>query len=491
MNIMMWDRRTLENMGMRFAKPLNQLFIFRRSRAAASFLVMLSVLLTLLSAPSVKAQTKPAAPSGTVSLAQAVNIALKNNPTVHAATAYADAAQHAIDAAKAGYLPNINFSEGFTRGNNPVYVFGTLLTQRQFTAANFDLGFLNTPAPLDNFRTQFSASMPLYDFGRTSKRIQNARIQAQGSREAADRNQQSVVFDVVNAYLNELLAQEQIRVTHAAVAMTQADLDRARAREQQGLAVASDVLSAQAQLAQAKEDLIRAQNGVAISQATLNVAMGLPEDAPTKTEGKLAEVKISVNNLASLQQQALQQRPEYHEAQLQAKRAGNSVSLARKEFLPRIDLMGSWEQDNQTFATRGGNNWIAGATLTFNIFNGGARRAQIAESKAYQRRAEAMRSHMESAVRLQVREAYLNLNAARQRVEVSRDSAAQAEESLRILRNRYDAGLATIMDVLRAETMRTSAQNNHLNAVYDYRLAFAALELATGELGPNSPAVTQ
>ncbi len=140
---------------------------------------------------------------------------------------------------------------------------------------------------------------------------------------------------------------------------------------------------------------------------------------------------------------------------------------------------------------RGGNNWIAGATLTFNIFNGGARRAQIAESRAYERRAEAMRRQMESAVRLQVREAYLNLNAALQRVEVSRDSAAQAEESLRILQNRYDAGLATIMDVLRAETMRTTAQNNHLNAVYDYRLAFAALELATGNLGPDSPAVTQ
>ena len=102
-----------------------------------------------------------------------------------------------------------------------------------------------------------------------------------------------------------------------------------------------------------------------------------------------------------------------------------------------------------------------------------------------------MRRQMESAVRLQVREAYLNLNAARQRVEVSQDSAAQAEESLRILQNRYDAGLATIMDVLRAETMRTSAQNNHLNAVYDYRLAFAALELATGKLGPGSAAVTQ
>ena len=478
-------------MTMRFFKSLNQFPSCLRSHPTASALAVLPVVMILFAGSSAKAQTKVPVPSGPVSLEQAVNIALKNNPTIHAASAYASAAQHAIDTAKAGYMPQLNFSEGFTRGNNPVYVFGTLLTQRQFTAANFDLGFLNTPPPVDNFRTQFSASMPLYDFGRTSGRVKDARIQAQTVRESASRTEQGVVFDVVNAYLNGLLAQEQVRVAQAAVTMSEADLQRAQAREKQGLAVASDVLSAQTQLAQSKEDLIRAKNGVAISQAALNVAMGVSEDAPTTTEGKLAAVQISVGELPMLQQQALKQRPDYHEAQLQAQRAGNSVSLAKKEFLPRLDMMGSWEQDNQTFAARGGNNWIAGATLTFNIFNGGARKAQIAESKAYQQSAEAMRSQMESAVRLQVREAYLNLNAALQRVEVSRDSATQAQESLRILRNRYDAGLATIMDVLRAETMRTAAQNNHLNAVYDYRLTFAALELATGDLGPNSPAVTQ
>ncbi|MCL5670865.1 MAG: TolC family protein [Acidobacteria bacterium] len=481
----------LENMSMRFHNFLNEISCFLSPHTATRVLARVAILLTILSGSTLWAQAKAPAPSGPVSLEQAVNIALKNNPTIHAATAYADAAQHAIDAAKVGYMPRLNFSEGFTRGNNPVYVFGTLLTQRQFTAANFDLGFLNTPPPVDNFRTQFSASMPLYDFGRTSKRVKGARLEAHGTADIADRTRQGVVFDVVNAYLNELLAHERVRVAQAAVNMTEADLARARARVEQGLAVESDVLSAQAQLAQAKESLIQAQNSVATGQASLNVAMGIPEDTLTKTVGKLSEVKAAVSSLASLQGTAIEKRPDYKAAELQAENAKNSVGLAKKEFLPRIDMMGSWEIDNQTFATRGGNNWLAGATLSFDIFSGGARRAQIAESKAYQMRADAMRSHMESLVRLQVREAYLNLNAARQRVEVSRDSAAQAEESLRILRNRYDAGLVTIMDVLRAETMQTTAENNHLNAVYDYRLAFAALELATGELGPNSPAVTQ
>jgi outer membrane protein TolC len=98
---------------------------------------------------------------------------------------------------------------------------------------------------------------------------------------------------------------------------------------------------------------------------------------------------------------------------------------------------------------------------------------------------------MASGVRLQVREAFLNLTTARDRVDVSRSAVSQAEESLRIIQNRYEAGLATITDLLRAETSRTVAQKNALNAVFDYRLSFAALELATGELAADSQAVTR
>jgi len=454
-------------------------------------LFALPVFMALLVALPGGAQTASSPSPGPLSLEEAVRIALKNNPTIQEADAYADAARHGIAVAKAGYLPQVNFSEGFTRGNNPVYVFGSLLTERQFSAANFDIGLLNAPPPLDNFRTAFTASAPLYDFGRTSRRITDARLGARSSREASHRTRQEVMFEVINAYLNSLLAREHVQVAQAAVKMTQADLSRARARQEQGLAVPSDVLSAQAQLAQAQEDSIRAKNDVEIAQASLNVAMGLPEDASTQIVGKLAEARFQSQNLPNLQQEALKIRPDYLQVLLGVQKGQNGVSSARGEFLPRIDLLGSWETDHQTFASRGGNNWTAGAMLTFNIFNGGARRAQVAESRARERQAEAMRSRMESIVRLQVREAYLNLNAARERVEVSRDAAKQAHESLRILRNRYDAGLATIMDVLRVETMQTSAQNNHLNALYDYRLAYAALELATGELSPNSPAVTQ
>ena len=430
-------------------------------------------------------------PARVLTLSDAVEIALKNNPAVGAADAYSDAVRQGIKTAQAGRYPRLDFSYSFTRSNNPVYVFGTLLTQSQFQAKNFALSFLNHPPPLDNFRPQFTANMPLYDAGETSRRVRDARLEAQGAQQGLHRTQQEVVFNAVNAFFNALLARESVRVAQAAVEAATADLARAQTRQEQGLTVPSDVLSAQVQLAQAKEDLIRAQNAVAIGQAGLNVAMGLPEDARSEVQGELKEVTFQSGTLAERQKRALATRPDYQQAKIGKERSVNGVAAARAEFLPKINIFSSWEIDSQTFASRAGNNWAAGATLNFNIFDGGASRARLAEARARERQAEALQEQMASTVRLQVREAFLNLSAARQRVEASRESASQAQESLRILQNRYETGLATITDLLRAETMRTSAEKSFLNATFDYRIAFAALELATGELAANSPAVTR
>ena len=136
----------------------------------------ISTVVFLLVSSFAAAQTPPPAAPQTLSLQEAVRIALEKNPTVQAAEAYSDAVEQGIREAKAGRLPRVDFSEGFTRGNNPVYVFGTLLTQRQFTAADFALNKLNAPTPVDNFRTQFSASMPLYDAGQISRQVKDAKL---------------------------------------------------------------------------------------------------------------------------------------------------------------------------------------------------------------------------------------------------------------------------------------------------------------------------
>jgi outer membrane protein TolC len=455
-----------------------------RTVLARTFLVI------FLIAPCAAAQA-PASTSQKMTLAEAVRLALEKNPTVQAADAYAQAVQEGISEAKASRLPRVDFSEGFSRGNNPVYVFGGLLTQRQFTAENFALSFLNTPPPLDNFRTQFSAVLPLYDAGQTSRRIKDAKLSAQGAKDMHQRTRQEVIFNVVKAYTDELLAHENLHVADSAVASAKSDLARSEARQDQGLAVPSDLLSARVQLAQAQEDLLQAQSAVELAHAGLNVAMGLPEDAATSIEPGLQETTFDAGVLAERQQRALTNRPDLLATDLGRQQAANGSRMARGEFLPKLSAFSGWEEDNQTFLTRGGNNWIAGVSLNINVFDGGANRARLVASRFRERQAEAQVAQMAAAVKLQVHEAYLNLSTAQQRIEVSRQAQAEAEESLRIIQNRFEAGIATITDLLRVETMRTTAQKNYLNALFDYRLSYAALELATGELAADSPAVKE
>lgn len=428
-------------------------------------------------------------PAKAITLAEAVQAALKNNPSIRAADAYADAVRQGIVVAGANRYPRVDFSEGFERGSNPVYVFSSLLMQRRFSPQNFQLGFLNFPTPLDNFRTRFAASLPLYDAGQTARRVRDARLDAQGAGHVLERTSQEIIFKIIQAYTHELLARENVRVAEASVKSTEEDVARAQTRQEQGQALLSDVLLARVQLAQARTDLIRARNNESIGQATLNVAIGAPEDSAHQVEGALTETTFDGGTLADCQHRALAARPDYQQALNGKAKAANGVSRARAEFLPTVNGFAGWELDHETLTSRGGNNWIAGATLNLNLFDGGARRAQVAGSRARERQAEALAAQMGSAIRLQVREAYLNLDAARQRVEVSRQSAAQAAEGLRILRDRYETGLGSISDMLGAETAHTRAQRDYLNAVFDYRIASAALEFATGDLAADSPAV--
>src|SRR5664279_3731869 len=162
--------------------------------------IFAKTLLAILGSCLLAAAQTPAATSPNLTLQQAVQEAREKNPTVQAADAYAKAVHQGIAEARAGWMPRIDFSEGFTRGNNPVFVLGGLLTERQFTASDFGLGSLNTPRPLDIFRTQFSAALSLYDGGQTGRRVKDAKLSEQGAGEIGQRTRQELIFNVVKSY---------------------------------------------------------------------------------------------------------------------------------------------------------------------------------------------------------------------------------------------------------------------------------------------------
>ena len=194
-------------------------------------------------------------------------------------------------------------------------------------------------------------------------------------------------------------------------------------------------------------------------------------------------MKLPDLNLEDLEKQASGGRPK-RRRRLATDRAQTRPSGARLA-VPEVSFHTAFEADRSGSSERGAN-WLAAVNLRWNLFNGFADKARIAEADQAVARAEAKRRRTDSAVRLQVRRAYAGLRAAVERIEVSSAAVAEAEESLRITQNRYEAGMANVTDLLRTETAVFESRTRYLAAVHDQRVAAAMLEFAAGSLTADS-----
>lgn len=422
-----------------------------------------------------------------LSLKQAVEVALRQHPQVEAARSATSAAQARIQAARSGYLPRLNYSESFQRTNNPVYVFSSLLTQARFTERNFAIPALNRPDFLNNFQSQLALEQVIYDGGQTRLAIRSAELGRSIAGEDERRTRQGLIAHVVRRYFGAVLAAESLKTAEEAVRSAEADLERARALRSAGLITDADVLSLEVHLAAMREQLIRRQADLEVARAALNDALGLPLDTAHTLVTALAPARLSETDLAQYEKTAVEQRPETRQADLAVRLASQQTALARTSLLPQLAFRAAFETDRQRFVTRGAANWLAAVSLRWNLFNGFADRERIREAGFLAERAQAQRREAESQVRLHVRKAWADWTAAQQRIEVAGAAIQQAEESLRITKNRYENGLATVTDLLRTEIALLEARNRRLAALYDQRVAAAELALAAGVLAPDSP----
>jgi outer membrane protein TolC len=452
---------------------------------AVGFLAVIVVLLALLASPGTvhsQAPSKELILSKDLALPDAIRLALENHPALRAATHGVAAAAAGIDQARAGFLPRVDFSEGFMQSNNPVYAFGSLLNQGRFTQADFAVDRLNNPESIGNWRTNIFGSVPLFMGGRTYLGYQQAQLGHDASQQARARVEQEVIFGVIRAYSTVILAQEAQATVESSVRTAEANLASAEAKYQAGVVVASDALAARVRLARLKEEAIAAANHVELAYAALNDAMGGPQTQTLQVAGRLEVPPVRHEKLDGLETLARQHRPDYQQAVLEETRHEKEVLKAKGSFLPTLHVMGNYEINNHYFASQGQDSWSVGMVLNLNLFNGGGDRARLREAEANHRRIMALRERLASAIGLEVRDAFLALKTARERLAVAQTAVGQAEESLRIVQDRYDAGLTTIVELLDSETALTAARTNLTRARYEASVGQARLDLSLGTL---------
>jgi outer membrane protein len=426
-----------------------------------------------------------------ITLQQAVNVALEKNPERKAALADTRAASEGVKEARASLLPRVQFSETITDGNDPVYVFGSKLRQQRFTNADLALNVLNTPTPLSNYATRFGGTWNLFDSFASWHAVNRAERAKDAAGHQLERTDQEIVFRVIDAYYGELLAKSEVGVAEEAMKTAQSILDRSKNRFESGIAVESDYLSAQVRVATRKQELVRAQNNLSLSRSELSIAMGLRAASEFDAADTLNDRTLPAISLDAAEKLAVQKRPDLGRVRSEEAAQRQSVSMAKSSFGPRVNAFADWEADNPTFVSGGGgNNWVAGVEISFDLFQGGAKRAQLSREQALLDKVVATRDMATDAVRLEVRRAYFDLDSARQQIDVIRSSIAEAQESLRMNQDRYDAGLLTITDLLASEDAAHRAKSDYLQALYRYYTGYANLELASGTLSPRSPVVT-
>ena len=288
-----------------------------------------------------------------LTLRQAVDQALGRSPQAAIARAGDQEAKSAAIIARTQLLPHLNFTEDISRGNDPVYAFGTRLRQGQFTQADFAVDALNHPPAIGNFSTRFSGSWTAFDSFKTQKEIHSADLLRASTSSSAKTVDQQIVLNVVMAYQAVLYAQRQIDVAQHEQETSSALLASVDDHVRAGLAVESDRMSAQVNMAERKQELIAAQGNLDLAWAQLREAMGVPD----LKASELKPIEPHAFDQLSLEQEiatAAKTRPDLAALTLAQSAQASSVSAAKSSFGPVVNAYGNWQEDRGSLGSSGG-----------------------------------------------------------------------------------------------------------------------------------------
>lgn len=421
----------------------------------------------------------PAIAQEVLTLEAAIEDALSHNASLRAARAGAAETSEHLSEARAGWLPRLSFTETWQRSNQPVFVFSSLLASQQFTAANFAIDALNHPDSTGFFRSSIGAEQLIFDGGRQRSAIESARLRSDMSTLAVDEASASLVSAATETYGRILVADAGARAARAAAESAQEDLARAERRRDAGMATDADVLALEAQVATLRQREIDSQADAAIAKAELNRLTGSPIERSYQAAEPLASVDASVMPLSAALAEADANRPELRRAAAAIKLADAERKSVRTSVIPQVAAQAAFDLSGMDFNTRA-QSWIVGGELRWNFSLGGADLARLRAASHAQTRAAADADDVRARVRLEVVTALRRLEAARARQTVGRAAVNQARERQRIIRDRFDAGMAGVTDVLQASSALTDAEAQRVSAVVDAINSDAQLRRAIG-----------
>ena len=415
-----------------------------------------------------------------LTLDEAVAAALARNPALAAARAQTDRAAAEVVTSRGGWFPRVTLTEGVQRGDQPVFAFGALLSARQFTAADFAVARLNSPGATNLFTTRLGVGQLIFDGGRTSAAIAESQAHRDVALAGADEATAGVVVAVTTTYGQLLRMQASVRAVDSAVAAATEDLQRAEHRRDAGTVTDADVLAVAVHLSSLQQRRLQLDADRAATAAQLNRLMGMAVDAPISVVDVAPPARVD-GELAALFVEAEAARPELRRADAQVRMAHAGTRQASSIWWPQVAAQAGVEWNGITAGDRA-RSWAVGAEARWSLSLSGADRARITAAASARTAAELMHDDLRASVHAEVLAAVRQLETAVARVGLGTETVAQATERARVVRNRYDAGLASMTDVLAASSALLDAEASRTSATVDVLTTTTELHRALGRL---------
>ncbi|RJQ65799.1 MAG: TolC family protein [Desulfobacteraceae bacterium] len=421
--------------------------------------------------------TSPATmPQGALTLLQAIEIAMANNPEVAARGWDAAVAQARQEQAFGARLPRLGAVGGYTH----------YLDDQRLIAASRDAapGLFSR----DIVSGDLVLSMPLFAGGRLVNQVNAAELLQQAAGHRLARSREELVFNVTSFFYN-ILAQRYVIASLDFSQQTLTEhLKRIDALVEAQKAARVDRMRTDVRLADIQQQLVREKNLMAVQHRALASLLGLGDHAASLTpQGALDQPeKIAVPDLETALAAAWTERGDYLAARAALEAQAFAVDAAKAAHWPTVSLQGAYGGRWAVGPAIGtgdeqGDVGRAGLLLEVPIFEGGQIDARVREQRANLSAAQDRLRALDFQVRLEVETALLNVASSSERAAAIRKSIAQASESLRIEQQKYDLGKGAIVDVLDAQAALLASETTYYRVLADFHTALAQLKLVTGE----------
>ncbi len=429
----------------------------------------------LLCAAGAFGQTRTPLP---LSLKRAVEIAIApdGNTRIALAQESIEQAQEKVVEARAAFLPNLDASVQDRRQTTNLKAFGFSFS---IPIPGFSIPSISGPfSVLDTRATAQQSVLNISD----RQKLKASKASLTAVKLDLDSTKTQISDEVAHDYLACLRADAVRDTAKANVDLSQALLDLSNRQQNAGTGTGIEVTRADVQLANDRQRLIRAENDRARAVLILLKAMGLALDSPVEFTSKLDEKGAEVAGADALLAQARRLRPELKTQQQREQVAHFNYDAVKSERLPTIGTQADYGAIGpDVIGARA--TYTMGVALKIPLFDGFRRQARREESFSQIKQEQIRLRDLQQQVELQVRMALENFNSAKGEVDASRDGLQLAENELAQARRRYEAGVATSLEVTDAQTRLQRARDNQVVALYDYNVARLDLATSTGTIG--------